>query len=110
MVKEKGTTKLLRNVQSKSADFRLHRPIENNATTMQRNRRAHTARRRSKLSSIMHKLSDHTARCKHLSPVIQRVDNGLQWINRYPADNCQQNVLGYPPDRDLFSGYRYPTL
>ena len=58
----------------------------------------------------MHKLSDHTARCKHLSPVIQRADNGLQWINRYPADNCQQNVLGYPPDRDLFSGYCYPTL
>ena len=42
--KEKGTASLLRNVQSKSAEFCcFHRHIENEATTMQRNRSAHTA-------------------------------------------------------------------
>ena len=42
--KEKGTAELLRNIQSKSAEFcRFHRHIENEATTMQRNRSAHTA-------------------------------------------------------------------
>ena len=43
--KEKGTALFLLNVQSKSADFCcFHRHIENEATTMQRNRSAHTAR------------------------------------------------------------------
>ena len=42
--KEKGTALFLLNVQSKSADFCcFHRHIENEATTMQRNRSAHTA-------------------------------------------------------------------
>ena len=23
-----------------------------------------------------------------LAPVVQRLDNAIQWINRYPADKC----------------------
>ena len=42
--KGKGTAQLLRNVPSKSAEFcSFGRHIENEATTMQRNRTAHTA-------------------------------------------------------------------
>ena len=39
-----------------------------------------------------------------LSPVVQRMDNAIQRINHYPADNRWENVLRYPPDGDLSSG------
>ena len=39
----------------------------------------------------------------HLAAVVQRGDNVIQRINRYPADKCYKNVLRYPPDRDLSS-------
>ena len=38
------------------------------------------------------------------------MDNTIQRINRYSADKWQQNVLRYPPDRDLSSGQCYPTF
>ena len=42
--------------------------------------------------------------------VVQRTDNTIQQINRYPTDKCYQNVLPYPPDKDLSSGKRHPTF
>ena len=30
-------------------------------------------------------------------------DNAIQQMNHHSADNGQQNVQHYPPDRDLFS-------
>ena len=44
---------------------------------------------------------------KHQNPDVQRVDNGIQRINHYPADNWWQNLLRYPPKSDLSSGERY---
>ena len=37
----------------------------------------------------------------YLAPVVQRLDNAICWINRYPADKCQQNQPRYPLDSDL---------
>ena len=34
-------------------------------------------------------------------PVVQIADNAIQWINCYPADNCSDNILSYPLDKDL---------
>ena len=31
-----------------------------------------------------------------LAPVVQRLDNAIHRINRYPMDKCQQNKLRYP--------------
>ena len=39
-----------------------------------------------------------------LAPVVQRVDNAIHRINRYPVDKCWQNKLHYPPDSDLSGG------
>ena len=39
-----------------------------------------------------------------LGPVVQRLDNVIHRINRYPADNCWQNKPRYPPDGDLSGG------
>ena len=39
-----------------------------------------------------------------LGPVVQRVDNAIQRISHYPKDNCQENVLRYPPASHLSSG------
>ena len=36
--------------------------------------------------------------------VVQRLDNAIQRINRYPADKCQQNKPRYPLDSDLSGG------
>ena len=41
-------------------------------------------------------------------PIFQRVDNAIQWINCYPAIKCQQNLLCYPPNKDLSSEYSFP--
>ena len=35
-----------------------------------------------------------------LGPVGQKANNTIQRINRYPENNCQQDVLRHPPDRD----------
>ena len=40
----------------------------------------------------------------HLAPVVQRLDNAIHRINRYPADKCQQNKPRYPLDSDLSGG------
>jgi hypothetical protein len=37
-------------------------------------------------------------------PVVQRVDNTIHRINRYPMDKCWQTKLRYPLDRDLSGG------
>ena len=34
---------------------------------------------------------------------VQRVDNTIQRINRYPKDKGLQNELLFPPDGDLFN-------
>ena len=40
----------------------------------------------------------------NLAPVVQRLDNAIHWINRYPADKCWQNkhaihwIVIYPVD------------
>ena len=41
---------------------------------------------------------------KGLAPVVQRLDNAIHWINRYPVDKCSQNKPRYPPDSDLSGG------
>ena len=38
---------------------------------------------------------------KLLAPVVQRLDNVIWWINRYPLDKCSQNKPRYLLDRDL---------
>ena len=39
-----------------------------------------------------------------LAPVVQRLDNAIHRINRYPANKCQQNKPRYPLDSDLSGG------
>ena len=39
-----------------------------------------------------------------LGPVVHRVDNAVQQIDHYPADNCWENVLRYPVVGDLSIG------
>ena len=36
--------------------------------------------------------------------IIWRTDNTILWINPYPADECQLNILCYPLGWDLSSG------
>ena len=36
-------------------------------------------------------------------PVVQRTDDVIQWIDHYPVDNCEQNVMHYPLDSNLSS-------
>ena len=36
-------------------------------------------------------------------PVVQRMDDVIQWIDHYPVDNCEQNVMHYPLDSNLSS-------
>ena len=43
----------------------------------------------------------HTTRAYIVRVVVQRVDNAIHRINRYPLDKCQQNKLRYPLDSDL---------
>ena len=38
------------------------------------------------------------------APVVQRLDNAIHRINRYPADKSQQNKPRYPLDSDLSGG------
>ena len=38
------------------------------------------------------------------APVVQRPDNAIHRINRYPADKCEQNKPRYPLDSDLSGG------
>ena len=40
----------------------------------------------------------------HQAPVVQRLDNAIHRINRYPADKCWQNKPRYPLDSDLSGG------
>ena len=42
--------------------------------------------------------------CKHLVPIVQRVDNIIHRINHYLVDKCWQNKLHYPLDSDLSGG------
>ena len=45
-----------------------------------------------------------------LSPVDQRLDNALLWINHYPVDSAICFVNIYPLDRDLSGGQFYPAF
>ena len=40
----------------------------------------------------------------HLARVVQRLDNAIHRINRYPVDKCWQNKPRYPLDSDLSGG------
>ena len=40
----------------------------------------------------------------HLSPVVQSMGNVIQQTNHYSADNCQENILQYPPGSNLSIG------
>ena len=44
------------------------------------------------------------------APVVQRVDNAIHWINRYPVDKCWRKKLRYPLDSDLSGDKRYPPF
>ena len=39
-----------------------------------------------------------------LAPVVQRLDNAIHRINRYPVDKYWQNKPRYPLDSDLSGG------
>ena len=41
---------------------------------------------------------------QHLTPVVQKVDNAIQWINLYPLDSVIGSYNSYPLDSDLCSG------
>jgi len=41
---------------------------------------------------------------KHQAPVVQRLDNAIHRINRYPVDKCYANKLRYRVDSDLSGG------
>ena len=41
---------------------------------------------------------------RHLGAVVQRLDNAIHRINRYPVDKCSQNNPRYPLDSDLCCG------
>ena len=43
-------------------------------------------------------------------PVVQRLDNAIHRINRYPADKSEQNKPRYLLDSDLSGGYRYQAF
>ena len=43
-------------------------------------------------------------RINQQAPVVQRLDNTIRRINRYPADNVVCFVNTYPLDSDLFGG------
>ena len=45
-----------------------------------------------------------------LAPVVQKQESGIHWINLYPVDKYKGNQLHYTLDRDLSSGWRYPTF
>ena len=45
-----------------------------------------------------------------LAPVIQKVDNAIHWINRYPVENAVGFPNTYPLDTDFSGGQCYPTL
>ena len=40
----------------------------------------------------------------HQAPVVQRMDNAIHRINRYPVDKCWRKKLRYPLDSDLSGG------
>lgn len=42
---------------------------------------------------------------QHLAPVVQKLDNAIHHMNRYPVDNCWQNKSRYPLDGDLCGGW-----
>ena len=37
-------------------------------------------------------------------PVVEKLDSAIHWINHYPTDKCQENLLRYPENRDLSDG------
>ena len=39
----------------------------------------------------------------YLVPVVQRLDNAIWRLNRYPLDKCSQNKPRYPLDSDLLN-------
>ena len=41
---------------------------------------------------------------KNQGPVVQRVDNAIQWINLYPEDTAIGFPNSYPLDSDLSDG------
>ena len=45
-----------------------------------------------------------------LAPVIQKVDNAIHWINRYPVENAVGFPNTCPLDSDFSGGQCYPTL
>ena len=40
----------------------------------------------------------------HQAPVVQKLDNAIHWINRYPEDRYYENQLHYPLDSNLSTG------
>ena len=51
-----------------------------------------------------HPIASFKLQCNVQAPVVQRVDNAIQRINRYPVDKCWRKKLRYPLDSDLSGG------
>ena len=45
-----------------------------------------------------------------LTPVVQKVDNTIHWINHYPLDSVIDFPNTYAVDSDLPGEHRYPTF
>ena len=43
-------------------------------------------------------------------PVVQKVDNGIHWINHYPVDRATGFPNIYPLDSNLSGGWCYPAF
>ena len=61
------------------------------------------------MSKLNHLWTMYTGTSKTLklivqAPVVQRLDNAIHRINRYPVDKCLQNKPRYPLDSDLSGG------
>ena len=39
-----------------------------------------------------------------MAPVVQTLGSAIHWVNNYPADKYERNLLHYPLDSDLSGG------
>ena len=45
-----------------------------------------------------------------LTPVVQKLDNAIRWMNLYLVDKATGFPNAYPLDSDLYSGQRYTAI
>ena len=58
---------------------------------------------RVKTKQYTYKRRKEASHLEQQGQLVQRADNAIQQINRFPGNDCQQNVLPYLHHRDLSS-------